>query len=64
MVCKILDYMAVGKKSHTRQKTRNATQEELAEKIWISTAHMSHIETGSNTDFNKTVFKPFYQELV
>ena len=29
------------------RKARNLSQEQLAEKIWISTTHMSHIETGS-----------------
>lgn len=26
---------------------RGLSQEQLAEKVWISTTHMSHIETGS-----------------
>lgn len=29
------------------RKERNLSQEQLAERVWISTTHMSHIETGS-----------------
>lgn len=43
----MLDYVAIGKNIRTLRKTRNLSQEQLAEKIWISTTHMSHIETGS-----------------
>lgn len=43
----MLDYVAVGKNIRTIRKMRNFSQEQLAEKIWISTTHMSHIETGS-----------------
>ena len=43
----MLDYVAIGKNIRTIRKTRNLSQEQLAEKIWISTTHMSHIETGS-----------------
>ena len=43
----MLDYAAIGRNIRTIQKTKNLSQEQLAEKIWISTTHMSHIETGS-----------------
>ena len=43
----MLDYAAIGKNIRTIRKIRNLSQEQLAEKIWISTTHMSHIETGS-----------------
>lgn len=43
----MLDYVAIGKKIRSIRKARNLSQEQLAEKIWISTTHMSHIETGS-----------------
>ena len=43
----MLDYAAIGKKIRAIRKNRNLSQEQLAEKIWISTTHMSHIETGS-----------------
>lgn len=43
----MLDYAAIGKNIRTIRKARNFSQEQLAEKIWISTTHMSHIETGS-----------------
>lgn len=43
----MLDYVAVGKNIRAIRKLRNLSQEQLAEKIWISTTHMSHIETGS-----------------
>lgn len=43
----MLDYAAIGKNIRSIRKIRNLSQEQLAEKIWISTTHMSHIETGS-----------------
>ena len=43
----MLDYAVIGKKIRAIRKSRNLSQEQLAEKIWISTTHMSHIETGS-----------------
>jgi transcriptional regulator with XRE-family HTH domain len=43
----MLDYTAIGKNIRAFRKARNLSQEQLAEKIWISTSHMSHIETGS-----------------
>lgn len=43
----MLDYAVIGKNIRTIRKMRNLSQEQLAERIWISTTHMSHIETGS-----------------
>lgn len=43
----MLDYAVIGKRIRAIRKSRNLSQEQLAEKIWISTTHMSHIETGS-----------------
>ena len=39
--------MKIGEQIKRLRKERNMTQEQLAEKIGISTTHMSHIETGS-----------------
>lgn len=43
----MLDYKKIGQIIRKLRKERNLSQEQLAEKIWISTTHMSHIETGS-----------------
>ncbi len=43
----VMDYVAIGQKIRSLRKLRNLSQEQLAEKVWISTTHMSHIETGS-----------------
>lgn len=43
----MLDYEKIGKRIRMLRKQRNLSQEQLAEKVWISTTHMSHIETGS-----------------
>lgn len=43
----MLDYVEIGQKIRILRKKRNLSQEQLAEKVWISTTHMSHIETGS-----------------
>lgn len=43
----MLDYSAIGKRIRAYRKKRLLSQEALAEKVWISTTHMSHIETGS-----------------
>ncbi len=41
------DYKEIGTRIRKYRKLKNISQEELAEKIDISTTHMSHIETGS-----------------
>ena len=43
----MLDYEEIGKRIRALRKQKNLSQEQLAEKVWISTTHMSHIETGS-----------------
>lgn len=43
----MLDYEKIGKQIRKYRKKLGLSQEQLAEKIWISTTHMSHIETGS-----------------
>ncbi len=42
-----MDYYAIGQRIRRFRKAHNMAQEELAEKVDISTTHMSHIETGS-----------------
>ena len=42
-----MDYTEIGQRIKKFRKQQNLSQEELAEKIGISTTHMSHIETGS-----------------
>ena len=43
----MLDYGAIGKRIRFFRKKKMLSQEALAEMVWISTTHMSHIETGS-----------------
>lgn len=50
-----MDYYAIGQRIRKIRKTHGLSQEELAEKIGISTTHMSHIETG-NTKLSLPVF--------
>lgn len=42
-----MNYYAIGQRIRKRRKAQNLSQEQLAEKIGISTTHMSHIETGN-----------------
>lgn len=42
-----MDYAKIGQRIKTLRKKQNLSQEQLAEKVWISTTHMSHIETAS-----------------
>ena len=41
-----MDYCMIGHKIRIFRKKNGLSQEELAEKVNISTTHMSHIETG------------------
>ena len=41
-----MDYYAIGQRIRKIRKARGLSQENLAEKIGISTTHMSHIETA------------------
>lgn len=50
-----MDYYAIGQRIRKIRKARGLSQEELAEKVGISTTHMSHIETG-NTKLSLPVF--------
>lgn len=50
-----MDYYAIGQRIRKIRKAHNLSQEELAERIGISTTHMSHIETG-NTKLSLPVF--------
>ena len=43
----MLNYVEIGKRIRVLRKQKNLSQEQLAEKVWISTTHMSHIETGA-----------------
>ena len=42
-----LDYKAIGERIRKYRKALGLSQEELAERVDISTTHISHIETGS-----------------
>lgn len=50
-----MDYYKIGQRIRKIRKAHGFSQEELAEKINISTTHMSHIETG-NTKLSLPVF--------
>lgn len=43
----MLNYYEIGQKIRKIRKAHGLSQETLAEKIGISTTHMSHIETGN-----------------
>ena len=42
-----MDYYKIGQRIRKYRKANGLSQEELAEKVSISTTHMSHIETGN-----------------
>ena len=42
-----MDYYLIGQRIRKFRKAHTFSQEELAEKVGISTTHMSHIETGN-----------------
>ena len=42
-----MDYYSIGQQIRKFRKSHSFSQEELAEKVGISTTHMSHIETGN-----------------
>ena len=50
-----MDYYQIGQNIRKIRKAHGLSQEELAEKVNISTTHMSHIETG-NTKLSLPVF--------
>lgn len=49
-----MDYYAIGQQIRKVRKAHGLSQEQLAEKVNISTTHMSHIETG-NTKLSLSV---------
>lgn len=52
---KNMNYYEIGQRIRKFRKAYNFSQEQLAEKVGISTTHMSHIETG-NTKLSLPVF--------
>ena len=42
-----MDYYEIGQRIRKNRRALGLSQEELAEKIGISSTHMSHIETGN-----------------
>lgn len=50
-----MNYYEIGQRIRKYRKAYNFSQEQLAEKVGISTTHMSHIETG-NTKLSLPVF--------
>ncbi|MGF7012129.1 transcriptional regulator with XRE-family HTH domain [Lachnospiraceae bacterium PF1-22] len=50
-----MNYYEIGQRIRKYRKAYNLSQEQLADKIQISTTHMSHIETG-NTKLSLAVF--------
>ena len=57
-----MDYYAIGQRIRKVRKAYGLSQEELAEKVGISTTHMSHIETG-NTKLSLPVFVELAEAL-
>lgn len=43
----VLDYRKIGQRTRKYRKALGLSQDELSEKVDISTTHLSHIETGS-----------------
>lgn len=57
-----MDYYAIGQRIRKIRKARGLSQEQLAEKVGISTTHMSHIETA-NTKLSLAVFVDIAEAL-
>ena len=57
-----MDYYKIGQRIRKYRKANGFSQEELAEKVSISTTHMSHIETG-NTKLSLPVLVDIAQAL-
>jgi len=51
----MMDYYEIGQRIRKKRRAAGLSQDQLAEKIGISTTHMSHIETG-NTKLSLAVF--------
>ena len=54
MINESLNYYEIGQRIRKYRKAYNMSQDELAEKVNISTTHLSHIETG-NTKLSLSV---------
>ena len=57
-----MDYFEVGQRIRRIRKSKGISQEVLAEKVGISTTHMSHIETA-NTKLSLPVFVAIAEAL-
>ena len=57
-----MDYYQIGQRIRKIRRARGLSQEQLAEKVSISTTHMSHIETG-NTKLSLAVFVELAEAL-
>lgn len=57
-----MDYYAIGQRIRKYRKAQGLSQEALAERVDISTTHMSHIETG-NTKLSLQVFANLAEAL-
>ena len=57
-----MSYYTIGQRIRRIRKAHKLSQEELAEKVGISTTHMSHIETG-NTKLSLPVFVDIAEAL-
>lgn len=57
-----MDYYEIGQKIRKYRKAHGFSQEELAERVNISTTHMSHIETG-NTKLSLSVLVSLSEAL-
>ena len=57
-----MDYYTLGQRIRYYRKKQGLSQEQLAEKVNISTTHMSHIETG-NTKLSLQVFADLAEAL-
>ena len=58
----VVDYYKIGQRIRLYRKQQGLSQEELAEKVNISTTHMSHIETA-NTKLSLPVWVDIAQVL-
>ena len=50
-----MDYKKIGQRIRKFRKVQNLSQENLAERVNISTTHMSHIETGNGVPSLQTL---------
>lgn len=57
-----MDYYAIGQRIRRIRKAKGLSQEQLAEKVNISTTHMSHIE-NANTKMSLAIFVKIAEAL-